>query len=74
MRHGARVGSFLRGPDEVVMKVSSSALSDEQVEKLQHFVLCSRKKGFCPNFGQKVSLAGNAGSQRNVVTAPPHRN
>jgi hypothetical protein len=56
------------------MKVSSSALSDEQVEKLQHFVLCSRKKGFCPNFGQKVSLAGNAGSQRNVVTAPPHRN
>jgi ParB family transcriptional regulator, chromosome partitioning protein len=39
MRHGARVGSFLKGPDEIVMKVSSSALDDEQVEKLQRFVL-----------------------------------
>ena len=39
MKQGARVGSFLRGPDEVVMKISSGALSDEQVERLQRFVL-----------------------------------
>jgi hypothetical protein len=39
MRHGARVGSFLRGPDEIVMKISKGALDDEQVEKLQRFVL-----------------------------------
>jgi len=36
---GTRVGSFLTGSDEVVVKIASSALSTEQVEKLQRFVV-----------------------------------
>lgn len=36
---GARVGSFLTGSDEVVVKIATSALSGEQIEKLQRFVV-----------------------------------
>lgn len=39
MSRGAKVGSFLKGPNEVVVKISNGALSSEQVENLQRFVL-----------------------------------
>jgi ParB family transcriptional regulator, chromosome partitioning protein len=38
-RAGARVGSFSAGSDEVVVKIASSALHADQLEKLQQFVV-----------------------------------
>lgn len=39
LSHGTRVGSFLTGSDEVIVKIASSALSGDQVEKLQRFLV-----------------------------------
>jgi ParB family chromosome partitioning protein len=39
LSRGTRVGSFLVGPDEVVVKIANNALSSEQLERLQRFVV-----------------------------------
>lgn len=39
LRRGAKVGTFSHTPNEFVMKLANSALTDEQMEKIQRFVL-----------------------------------
>ncbi|SAL05754.1 parB-like partition protein [Caballeronia calidae] len=39
VKDGAKVGTFSRTQDKFVMKLSSSALSNEQMEKIQRFVV-----------------------------------
>ncbi|CCD38540.1 Chromosome (plasmid) partitioning protein ParB/ Stage 0 sporulation protein J [Candidatus Paraburkholderia kirkii UZHbot1] len=39
MKNGTKVGTFSRTQDKFVMKLTSSALSNEQVEKIQRFVV-----------------------------------